>query len=193
MSVASISGSGGFDVSQMAAQLFKNADANSDGGIDKSEFKAMLARGPAAKNGGQNVDKIFAESDTNGDGKIDQTENLNAIKKMGGKGGSPPPGGANGSTASAASSASSAGKTYDKMDLNKDGTVSMQEKLLYALQHLDEGGGKQSGSTTSDDDKGIKSAIASFLSKMQSGTGYGSDGTLSTSTSGVSGLFSLSA
>jgi hypothetical protein len=49
-------------------------------------------------------------------------------------GGHPPKGGpGGGSTASSASSS----KTYDKMDLNKDGTVSDLERLTYELEHPD--------------------------------------------------------
>ena len=43
------------------------------------------------------------------------------------------PGGAKNASASKADS-----KTYDKKDINKDGTVSAQEEMIYALQHLDD-------------------------------------------------------
>jgi len=140
MSVGSIGSSGSFDPTQMASQFFKKADANNDGGIDKSELKTMLSNGPNGKTmTDAQVDKIFSEADTNGDGKIDKTENAAQMKKLGS--GKPPAGasssgGAQQSTASAGSSSSSAStKTYDKKDANKDGTVSSQEELMYDLKH----------------------------------------------------------
>ncbi len=49
-------------------------------------------------------------------------------------------GGGAGKTQSATSSSSSSDDTttYDKMDLNKDGTVSASEKALYLMMHPDE-------------------------------------------------------
>jgi hypothetical protein len=49
-------------------------------------------------------------------------------------------GGGAGKTQSSSSSSSSSetSTTYDKMDLNKDGTVSASEKALYLMMHPDE-------------------------------------------------------
>jgi hypothetical protein len=137
MSISSVGGVGSFDPTQMAKDFFKKADANGDGKIDKSELKTMLSKGP----NGQSmtdalVDKIFAEVDTNGDGKIDQTENETQMKKMGAKNAPPPGGGMGGAQKSTAASQSGDSKVYDKRDLNKDGTVSAQEKIEYAMTHL---------------------------------------------------------
>lgn len=54
--------------------------------------------------------------------------------------GGPPPGGGHGGggKASGAGEASSSNKTYDKLDLNQDGTVSEAERLQYALAHPDD-------------------------------------------------------
>jgi hypothetical protein len=52
----------------------------------------------------------------------------------GGPGG-PPPDGA--SQSSGAGNSSSSSKTYDKKDLNKDGTVTAVEELLYGIEHPD--------------------------------------------------------
>jgi hypothetical protein len=53
----------------------------------------------------------------------------------GGPGG-PPPNGA--SQSSGASNSSSSSKTYDKKDLNQDGTVTSVEELLYGIEHPDD-------------------------------------------------------
>ena len=137
MSIGSIGSSGSFDPTQMASRFFKKADANSDGGIDKSELKTMLANGPGAKSTSDaDVDKIFAKVDTNSDGTIDESENAAQMKKMGApKGGAAPSSAAPQPAASGGSSSTSSTDTYDKKDTNKDGTVSSQEELMYDIKH----------------------------------------------------------
>jgi hypothetical protein len=134
-----ISGIGSsLDSTQMAQNFFKKADSNSDGSIDKAELKTMLSNGPGGGKAAGNIDKIFAEVDTNSDGKIDETENAAQMNKMAAKGGGNPPAGAPsspGGSASTDNTSSSSTKTYDKMDANKDGTVSLQEKIEYEIKH----------------------------------------------------------
>ena len=85
MSISSIGSSSSFDPTSMAKEFFKKADANGDGGIDKSELKTMLSNGSSGKKvTDAEVDKLFTAADTNGDGKIDETENAAQTKKMGG-------------------------------------------------------------------------------------------------------------
>jgi hypothetical protein len=146
MSISSIGSAMSYDPTQRAADFFKKADSNGDGSIDKSEFKAILSKGPNGKGlTDADIDKIFSQVDSNGDGKIDQTENANQMKKMGGGKGGPPPaggmppsGGAPKSVTASGSSSSSSGKVYDKRDANKDGTVSYQEQFDYDLKHPEE-------------------------------------------------------
>lgn len=146
MSVSGIGSPGGFDVSTMvstiASKVVKNLDSNGDGTLDKKEFVAGLtANGVSATDAANQFDSI----DTKKTGKISQADIESAIKASIGNGGSPPggkagppPGGgpaggagkAGGSTSTGASS-----KTYDKMDLNQDGTVSSVEELVYELKH----------------------------------------------------------
>ena len=72
-------------------------------------------------------------------------------------GGAPPSGGSR-KTASAEGSSSSS-KVYDKMDVNKDGTVSWKEKQDYVQQHPDYSG--NAGSTAKiDSDRGQLDALA---------------------------------
>lgn len=204
----SIGGSSGFDPARMAAELFKKADTNSDGGIDKSELKAMMSsKGPA-----DNVDKVFASADTNGDGKIDSTENASFLQKVGtemqarseksgsrppqgGAGGMPPPpsgggqGGGGAQDNATVSNSSDSTKTYDPRDTNKDGKVSYQEEVAYAQKHPE----KQENNPNSSQSKNVidnaKSAVEEVVSKLQSSKKYGSDGNVSTS--GVQSAFSL--
>ena len=133
MSISGIGSQSGFDPTQMAAQFFKKADANGDGGIDKAEFKTILSRGPGGQTGTMDTDKIFSEIDADGNGTISQAENENAMKKMGVRGGAPPsgppPGGMGGGGTQKSGTTgdfSSSSGTYDVKDANKDGTVSLR-------------------------------------------------------------------
>lgn len=72
-------------------------------------------------------------------------------------------------TQSSSSSSSDTSSSYDKMDLNKDGIVTASEKALYYLMHPDEAAQESNTST------------------------YNSQGTSSSSTSGISSLLNLSA
>ena len=71
-------------------------------------------------------------------------------------GGRPPSGGAG--KASGTGGAASSNKVYDKMDANKDGTVSDQEKLAYAASHPE--ANSTSSTTKIDSDRGLIEAYA---------------------------------
>jgi hypothetical protein len=202
----SISSTGGFDQTQMASQMFKKADANSDGGIDKTELSTMMANGPGGAKGSTDVDKIFSEADSNGDGKIDETENADQLKKIGeemkasgmagkgnaqGGGGSAPAGGGGGAQSSDSTSDSS--ETYDVKDTNEDGTVSNSEEILYDATHPETSEKSESGSSKSDKSDSIKSAVSDLVSKIQTGTKYSAQGNLTTTTNGTQSVFSLNA
>jgi Ca2+-binding EF-hand superfamily protein len=65
------------DASKMAEELFKKADADSDGKITKDELAQALPQ-----NGkGPSVDDIFKDADTDGDGTISQSELEASMKK----------------------------------------------------------------------------------------------------------------
>jgi Ca2+-binding EF-hand superfamily protein len=173
MSISGIGSQSGYNPTEMAAQFFKKADANGDGGIDKAEFKTMLSQGPGGQTGTVDTDKMFSEMDTDGNGTISQTENENAMKKMGGQGGAPPsgppPGGMGGGGAQKSGTtgdSSSSSGTYDVKDANKDGKVSLEEELAYALKHPSSG--------SDNDDK--SSTIETLLEEMQKGQQYDSQG-----------------
>lgn len=133
MGVTSISSNMSFDPTAM----FKKLDTNSDGSISKEEFLANIKKQDGDTD--EKLTKMFEETDTDGDGKITQAENEAAMKKMqqGGKPKGPPPTQGAGA-ASKSSSSSSTSTTYDVRDTNKDGEVSIQEKLAYILKQLEE-------------------------------------------------------
>ena len=202
MSVSSIGSSGGIDLAQMAASFFKKADTNNDGGIDKTELETMMANGPGGGKSAAEADKAFAEADTNGDGKIDAAENENQLKKIGaemqarsaqGGGGKPPTGGGGAPPAASGSSGSSSdsSKVYDPRDTNKDGTVSVQEAMPYAMKHPEAEKTNSGSSPGSKETDKVKSAIEDLLNQMKAGTKYGAEATLSTTTTGTQSLFSL--
>jgi hypothetical protein len=141
MSISAIGSRSGFDPSKMATNIFKRADTNGDGGIDKAEFKKISSEGPRGQTAATNDDKLFSEADADGDGKISPTENEDALKKMGAQGGRPPGGKGGGGPkgAGAAGGASSSSGIYDEKDTNHDGVVSAAEELAYALAHPNSG------------------------------------------------------
>ncbi len=139
MGVSSISSNMSFD----PAAMFKKLDTNSDGGVDKEEFLANIKKQDGDTD--EKLLKMFEETDTDGDGKISQAENEAVMKKMqqGGKPKGPPP--AQGAGASSkSSSSSSTSSTYDVRDTDKDGEVSIQEKLAYILKQLEENANTES-------------------------------------------------
>lgn len=170
--IGSVGSPGGIN-SPSAAQfqkLFKKLDANGDGSIDKSEFESALKSSAPNAAAGANINKIFSAIDTNGDGKISDgefsvfatkmTQKSNDAKSAGSGGkGAPegvPRGGGQKSSSSAGSSgaapsSSSTSQTFDPMDTNQDGVVSLQEEMAYALAHPDPGKSmaSQSGSPLS--------------------------------------------
>lgn len=185
MSISGIGSQSGYNPAEMAAQFFKKADTNGDDGIDKAEFKTMMSQGPGSQTGAVDTDKIFSEMDADGNGTINQAENENAMKKMGGQGGAPPsgppPGGMGGGGAQKSGTtgdSSSSSGTYDVKDANKDGTVSLQEEMAYALKHASSG---------SDNDD-VSSTIKTLLEEMQKGQQYDSQGGQGVSTNETKSL-----
>ena len=147
MSINGIGSASGFDLSKMASNIasgmVKNLDTDKDGSIDKKEFVAGLtAKGISADEAGEQFDSI----DTKKTGKISQADIESAIKANGGRGGpppgGPPPGGGpeggsgpGGAVKAGGESTTSSSKSYDAKDLNKDGTVTADEELIYDLKH----------------------------------------------------------
>jgi Ca2+-binding EF-hand superfamily protein len=130
--------------------LFSKIDTNGDGSVSKAELHSLVDKMAADGNSNSTTatsatpsnssssSDMFAKLDANGDGSLSQNE-FEAGPPQGdkaahghqgtqGAGGPPPPppaGGAGG--AGASSSASST--TYDPLDTNQDGVVSLAERL----------------------------------------------------------------
>jgi Ca2+-binding EF-hand superfamily protein len=152
MSVQPISSSNSFD----PQAFFKKIDSNGDGSIDKNEFLTMWQQKGSVDE--SKVSELFSKIDTNGDGKISQSEMDASMKKMGHgqkpqRPQGPPPSDADQTSATSATGSSSTGSTssvkhYDKADLNKDGVVSAEERLEYALKQIED---NQSTDSTQND------------------------------------------
>lgn len=127
-----------------AEEMMAETDTDGDGSISKDELAAVLEKhAKDGQNGGPSVDEMFSSMDSDGDGSVSQAE-LSAFAEKAPSGPSsgpssgpppgPPPGGAppagGGAEASSSSSSStSSSQTYDALDTNKDGVVSLSERL----------------------------------------------------------------
>jgi hypothetical protein len=81
------------------------------------------------------------------------------------------------STAASSTSNSNTGIYYDLRDTNRDGIVSAQEELQYALTHPGEE---------------IESQVANATSKLQAITQYNQQGSVGVSTNKIPGLINIS-
>lgn len=138
MQIGSMSASA---MSQMHAKMFSKIDANSDGGITLEEMTASASEKTKGKGGIEDSAKIaerFASMDSNSDGSVSDEEGLSFFQSqmssqtMSGmlqaqEGGQdrpmgPPPGGAAGGGGQKPA-------TFDELDTNQDGSVSLDEML----------------------------------------------------------------
>ncbi|MFZ3118489.1 MAG: XopAW family type III secretion system calcium-binding effector [Variovorax sp.] len=113
-------------------ELFAKADADGDSLISKLEMQRLMAKmtaeGEDATSSTEDTsasDELFAKLDSDGDGSLSQTE-FDAGRPPGGEG--PPP--ASGSGGGGGGGGDVAGATtYDPLDTNKDGEVSLAERM----------------------------------------------------------------
>ncbi len=123
--------------------LFSKVDSDGSGGVSNDELQAlfdkMASDGGVSKTSDSTASDLFNQLDTDGDGALTQTE-FDAGRPQGphgnqgvqGGGGMPPPppgGGGGPAGAGGSSASSSASTTYDPLDTNQDGTVSLAERL----------------------------------------------------------------
>jgi Ca2+-binding EF-hand superfamily protein len=108
------------------AELFQNTDSDSDGSLTLDEFKAGAPDGQAPE-GAPSLDEIFAQADTNGDSILSEDEFTAALSGGPQGAGGPPPGGP--PPGGAAGSGEEESASYDPLDTNKDGQVSIDELL----------------------------------------------------------------
>ena len=164
MSIDSI-GSVGTSATDFAAfrkQLFQKSDTNGNGTLNQDELTASLKNAPkppgADAANAPDSTKVFQSLDTNGDGQVTEEEMDAgfADKAAQTKSAPPPSGGAAPSGGSGKTSgstgSSSSNKTYDKMDANKNGTVTAQEEFEYKLKHPESVDASQATSKTTNAD-----------------------------------------
>lgn len=133
--------------------LFNKIDTDSSGSISKEELQSLVTNmaGDNSTDGTSSAssttaatDDLFARLDANGDGSLNKTE-LDAGRTEGaheakgshgpqGAGGPPPAGPPPTGSAGASSNAST---TYDPLDTNEDGTVSIQERMAASTDATD--------------------------------------------------------
>jgi|AGTN01.1.fsa_nt_gi hypothetical protein len=120
------------DSASLAQQLFQNLDEDSGGAVSRNEFSSFTSRfapetGAALMSAQESSsDDLFSQFDSDSDGSVSLDELAAALQ--------PPPD----ETASSASSAASGGSTsesYDPLDINKDGVVSLEERMAAGGQH----------------------------------------------------------
>ncbi len=125
----------GGDVDSLAASLLSSFDTDGDGEIGSEELQAALSQTDAA--GDEDVASLLSALDADGNGSISEDELKTGLASL-----QPPPpppsegesgGTAQTASAGSASGASSAGaaeeESYDPLDTNEDGFVSMAERL----------------------------------------------------------------
>mgnify|MGYP002350607106 CR=1 FL=1 len=112
-------------------RLLSKLDTDQSGGVDGTELQSMID-GVAQKTGlslDTSAEDMLAQYDADGDGQLSQAE-FDAGRPSGQEPGMaggmppPPPGGPGGAQPSGSSTA-----TYDPLDTNEDGTVSLAERL----------------------------------------------------------------
>ena len=121
--------------------LFGKVDSDGDGAVSKTELQALLEAmsGGTASQTGVSSDDAFAALDTDGDGSLTQAE-FDAGRPPEGSappagGMPPPPGGPRGAGGAQDASATT---TYDALDTNEDGVVSLTERLAGATSTLEQ-------------------------------------------------------
>ena len=135
-------GSGGFDTSKMASKMaskmMSDLDPNNTGKVTKDQFvSALKSKGVSEAD----ATKMYSSIDTKDTGSITKSDIETAIKNgnlkppSGGTRGSPGSAGAPGGAGQTGGSTTTSTKTYDKEDLNQDGTVTSTEELVYELKH----------------------------------------------------------
>lgn len=129
---------------QAGDDLFGKVDSDGDGAVSKTELQALLEAmsGGTASQTGVSSDDAFAALDTDGDGSLTQAEfDAGRPSGDGAQAGGMPPGGAGGTGGPrgaggpgglGGAGGTSETTTYDPLDTNEDGVVSLTERLAGA-------------------------------------------------------------
>jgi Ca2+-binding EF-hand superfamily protein len=182
----SVGSIGKFDPTTLYQNIFKKVDADGNGSIDKTEFKAAIAKMTDDQDvSSDELDSMFSALDTSKDGKVDETEMLAALKssgearhaKMQAMGMMPPP-----PPPENQDSSQSQGqvKSLQSTDTSTD-DVAFSD-LISSL--------KSTGSGEKDEDR-ISSLFSSLVQDLMNGTSYSQQGSLSVNTTTAQTLLSL--
>ncbi len=128
-------------IGEAGDDLFGKVDSDGNGAVSKTELQALLEAmsGGTASQTGVSSDDAFAALDSDGDGSLTQAE-FDAGRPSGGEaqaGGMPPggaggAGGPRGAGGPGGAGGTSETTTYDPLDTNEDGVVSLTERLAGA-------------------------------------------------------------
>jgi hypothetical protein len=166
------------DVQSRVQRLFARVDANRDGFVTREEIEAvrgargggegLRARGPdgagpGMRGGGGRGEGLFARLDQNRDGIVTRAEFDAAMAARAAHGGTRgEPGAERGPRGGArfgrAGMAGFGGRAFERMDLNHDGRVSVQEATGFALQAFDRADANRDGIVTPDERRAARGA-----------------------------------
>ena len=165
--------------------LFGKVDSDGDGSVSQDELQGLLEKmsGGTASKTGSSSDELFAKLDTDGDGQLSQAEfdaGRASDQASGAAGGGmppPPPGGPGGpGDPGGAGGAQSSSTTYDPLDTNEDGTVSLAERLAGSSSAQEAAQALFSAIDTDGDQKLSSTEAQTFIDQLtaaatQAGTG----------------------
>lgn len=153
----------------LVSDILAALDGNSDGSVSASEFGSSDA---VSGLDSSEADQLFSALDSDGSGSVSEDEissfledNMPAGPPAGGPPMGGPPMGAGGqSSSSSEESSDSSSTTYDVLDTNEDGTVSLEERLAGIVNSSQD-------STTSSVLDLLSAALSAYSSKSSSSAG----------------------
>lgn len=154
--------------------LFGKVDSDGDGSVSQDELQGLLEKmsGGTASQTGTSSNELFTKLDTDGDGKLSQAEfdagrpSGQSADMTGGGMPPPPPGGPGGPGGGQATSSSGTSTTYDPLDTNKDGTVSLSERLAGSSSAQEAAKALFSAIDTDGDQKLSSTEAQSFIDQL---------------------------
>ncbi|RQO37281.1 hypothetical protein DBR37_03585 [Herminiimonas sp. KBW02] len=159
--------------------IFASLDSKNQGYLDKESLQAAFdANSSDTEANAAKVEEIFKALDVDGDSKISKEEFAAGMEQLAPQGaaaadgsgavqeakGAPPARGGGGGGAE-----STAATTYEAADTNQDGTVSLQELVLYQMSHATESKAQDDAKTSMDAVLKIMTQLAQTYGQFESG------------------------